>query len=71
MQCEALQRNFESISNLCMTVRADNAKLEAHNKQIAADNKAMATWLCDANEKISDLEKQIEDILNNKKLFEK
>lgn len=68
---QALQRNFESLSALCLTERTDKANLQKLSEQLKFENKDFAQQLLACHEKIEKLEAQVADLSGQKKALEK
>ncbi|TNV87373.1 hypothetical protein FGO68_gene4873 [Halteria grandinella] len=68
---QALQRNFESLSALCLNERAEKANLLKQNEQLRAENKDYAQQLLAAHEKIEKQSADITSLVEQKKKLEK
>lgn len=68
---QALQRNFESLSALCLTERTDKANLIKLCEQLKFENKDYAAQLLVCHEKIEKLEALVADLSGQKKSLEK
>jgi len=68
---QALQRNFESLSTLCLGERQEKAKLQSMSDLLKIENKDYCTQLLQQGEKIEQMEKIIADLREDKKKLEK
>lgn len=68
---QALQRNFESLSTLCLNERAEKTNLLKQNEQLKAENKDYAQQLLTAHEKIEKQSADITSLVEQKKKLEK
>lgn len=70
-KCGALQRNFESLSALCLKYENEKSNLEKLKKQLAADAQKQAQDMLDKIQTIKRLEAELEKATQDKKLFDK
>ena len=68
---QALQRNFESLSTLCLGERNEKAKLQSMNELLKIENKDYCGQLLHQGDKIAELEKIIAELQTEKKKLEK
>eukprot|EP00347_Sterkiella_histriomuscorum_P007722 403347810 len=68
---QALQRNFESLSTLCINERAEKTNLLKLNEQIKQENKEYAQQIVGMSSKIEGMQKEIEGMLKDKKKYDK
>ena len=63
----ALQRNFESLSTLCMTERNENKNLKKFNESLRKENQEFVDKVTSLNNRIALLEKDSEALIKEKK----
>jgi hypothetical protein len=68
---QALQRNFESLSTLCLGERTEKAKLQSMSDLLKIENKDYCGQLLQQGDKIAELEKIIAELQAEKKKLEK
>ena len=66
-----MQRNFESLSTLCLGERTEKAKLQSMSDLLKIENKDYCGQLLQQGDKIAELEKIIAELQAEKKKLEK